>query len=115
MLETDELERMANGMLNDSVEIREMIQSNFDLIKENERLKGRLKVRDQAINKMDGHLVRCGSDIMKAEDKRADLQWKIDPLREALEEIRELSKHDNESRDLDKCYVVALRALKQSK
>lgn len=33
-------------------------------------------------------------------------------LLEALEEIFELSKHDGQSRYLDKCYVVACQALK---
>jgi len=32
-------------------------------------------------------------------------------FREALEEVFELSKHDNQSRYLDKCYVVARQAL----
>lgn len=33
-------------------------------------------------------------------------------LREALKEVFELAKHDNQSRYLDKCYVVARQALK---
>ena len=36
-------------------------------------------------------------------------------LREALEEVFELSKHDNQSRYLDKCYVVARKALEGTK
>lgn len=38
MLETDELDLLAHGMKNDVIEIREMIQSSFDLVQENKDL-----------------------------------------------------------------------------
>ena len=44
-------------------------------------------------------------------DKSVELEIENKRLREALEEICELSKHDNQSRYLDKCYVVARKAL----
>ncbi len=39
-------------------------------------------------------------------------QKEIKRLRGALEEVFELSRHDNQSRYLDKCYVIARQALK---
>lgn len=43
-----------------------------------------IEEKDRVIDVMDGHLVRCGGEIIDKENERAQMQWEIDRLRETL-------------------------------
>jgi hypothetical protein len=64
------------------------VHGKFEMI----RLQAEAERLNQVIDKMDSCLLRCGKELIEAENKRADMQWEIDNCQKEAEKIPNICK-----------------------